>query len=90
MDQRHARLRVCASCEWIFKDHDSFTKCGFAHYGERHVYGDKCYKYKYSQEPWMNSKIRCYTSKLNSIIYETNQFKEKDKFCLINIAGWKN
>lgn len=61
MDQRHARLRVCASCEWIFKDHKSCPKCGFAHYGARFVYGDKCYKFAITQQPWIDQKIANYT-----------------------------
>jgi hypothetical protein len=66
MGQQQAKLRVCASCEWIFsiEKHGMCPKCGFAHYGARYVYGDKCYKYKITQEPWINRKVQAYTLKL--------------------------
>jgi len=60
MKQKDASLRVCASCEWIFlrKDGlDGCPKCGFAHYGARFVYGDKCYRYARTQEPWLKRKL---------------------------------
>lgn len=61
-----ANLRVCARCEWIFKQSNSekCPKCGFAHYGARYVYGDLAYKYKNTQEPWMNKKMDRYKSQL--------------------------
>lgn len=62
--QRTAALRVCASCEWIFKGHASCPKCGFAHYGARFVYGDRCYKYAVTQQPWMDKKVADYLYKL--------------------------
>jgi hypothetical protein len=54
--QGTAKLRVCASCEWVFKLGDSqdcdCPKCGFGSYGARYVYGDKAYTYKKTQKPW--------------------------------------
>ena len=55
-----AKLRVCASCEWIFKKHASCPKCGFAHYGAFYVYGNICYKYAVTQQPWMDKKVAAY------------------------------
>lgn len=61
-----ANLRVCASCEWIFKlsEYKSCPKCGFAHYGAYYVYGDRCYKFSKTQEPWLNKKVEDYKYKL--------------------------
>jgi hypothetical protein len=63
--QLQAKLRVCASCEWVFlrtdkTDHEGCPKCGFAHYGARFVYGDKAYRYAKTQEPWINRKMNAY------------------------------
>ncbi len=60
-----AKLRVCASCEWIFKnsptvEKEGCPKCGFAHYGARHVYADRCYRYAKTQEPWIRRKVADY------------------------------
>lgn len=66
-----AKLRVCASCEWIFtadNQHPEFggcPKCGFAHYGARYVYGDKAYTYAKTQKPWFDRKMADYAVKLH-------------------------
>jgi anaerobic ribonucleoside-triphosphate reductase len=67
--QKDAKLRVCASCEWIFRNkrhHETggCPKCGWAHYGARFVYGDKAYGYAKSQKPWFDKKIAEYSSRL--------------------------
>jgi len=54
---QYAKLRVCASCEWIFRDSPVCPKCGFSHYGARSVYGNKCYKYEKTQQPWLDRKF---------------------------------
>ena len=62
-----AKLRVCASCEWIFKIKGKMglcPKCGFATYGAKFVYGNKCYKYAKTQQPWIDGKVMEYTLKL--------------------------
>ena len=64
MDQRHAKLRVCASCEWIFRNKTSCPRCGFGHYGARYVYGDKCYNFEKTQLPWLNNEIEKLHSKI--------------------------
>lgn len=65
MKQKDAKLRVCASCEWIFRANgEGCPKCGFAHYGARFVYGDKAYRFEMTQEPWMNKKMADYQVKL--------------------------
>jgi len=78
-----ANLRVCASCEWIFdirdNDEEGCPKCRFAHYGARYVYGDKAYKYKYTQEPWKNRKINDYEYQLECEISRDNTFKREKK-----------
>lgn len=61
-----ADLRVCASCEWIFKrsEYTACPKCGFAHYGARYVYGNKAYQFARTQEPWLNRKMSKYRGDL--------------------------
>lgn len=69
MKKKYAKLRVCAHCEWIFllsksNEYVDCPKCGFAHYGARYVYGNKAYRYKITQEPWVNKKIDKYFCEL--------------------------
>jgi predicted nucleic acid-binding Zn-ribbon protein len=78
---KKAKLRVCASCEWIFKekrhpDTGGCPKCGFAHYGARFVYGDKAYKYAKTQKPWMEKKLQERQSELQLEIERTGEFKD--------------
>ncbi len=73
MKQKDAKLRVCASCEWIFTDKrhaktGGCPKCGFAHYGARYVYGDKAYRYAITQKPWFDKKMSDYSYKLSQEI----------------------
>jgi predicted RNA-binding Zn-ribbon protein involved in translation (DUF1610 family) len=71
----NAKLRTCASCEWLFKESVSCLscpKCGFAHYGARFVYGDKCYKYSKTQQPWLDKKIVQYIKQLRDEVRRTN------------------
>lgn len=55
-----AMLRTCAKCEWIYKrsEGEECPKCGFASYGARFVYGDKCYRYAVTQHPYFDKKRR--------------------------------
>jgi len=66
MKQSDAKLRVCASCEWVFKlgNADGCPKCGFAHYGARYVYGNKAYRYAVTQQAWFDKKMSDYAHKL--------------------------
>jgi hypothetical protein len=73
--QQRASLRVCASCEWIFKGNIECPKCGFGSYGARHVYGDKCYKYSVSQLPWVDKQMDNHLSKLLQEVKQTNPIK---------------
>jgi len=76
--KKPARLRICASCEWIFtidQQHPTMggcPKCGFAHYGARYVHGNKAYKYAETQEPWRNKKVTAYSLALDTEIRKTN------------------
>lgn len=81
--QLKALLRVCASCEWIYKvgknpgifGHNwDCPKCSFISYGARHVYGNKCYKYTKSQQPCIDGKVHNYRIKL---LDEINEGKKK-------------
>ena len=59
MSKHTAVLRVCASCEWVFRKAvcTDCPKCGFASYGARFVYGDKAYSYERTQRPWKDKKL---------------------------------
>lgn len=68
--QLTAKLRVCASCEWIFSDQrhpetGGCPACGFAHYGARFVYGDAAYKFAKTQKPWFDKRMADYAYKLH-------------------------
>lgn len=54
-----AILRVCASCEWVFRlpAPDGCPKCQFGHYGARYVYGNRAYRYEKTQKPWYDKKM---------------------------------
>jgi len=75
-----AKLRVCASCEWIFKENektfeDGCPKCGFVHYPARYVYGRKAYAYSKSQYPWKEKKMTDYSIQLDKEIKESRHEK---------------
>lgn len=59
-----AKLRVCASCEWIFTRGTGCPKCQFGSYGAHYVYGNKAYNYAKSQKPWFDRKMADYSVKL--------------------------
>lgn len=63
-----AKLRTCASCEWIFDDGVGCPKCGFGSYGAHYVYGKLAYRYKVTQEPWKNKKLAKYAGELQDEI----------------------
>ena len=67
-----AKLRTCASCEWIFHAESPIEgrcpRCGFVHYGAHYVYGDKAYDYEKTQEPWKNKKLAQFASELEFMI----------------------
>jgi len=69
--QQRAKLRVCASCEWIFEGDMACPKCDFGSYGARYVYGNKAYRYKLTQRPWFDKKIATYAVKLNHEIAQS-------------------
>ena len=70
MKQKDAKLRVCASCEWVFKlvNNDGCPKCGFAHQAARYVYGAHAYRYAITQKPWFDKKMSDYEYKLSQEI----------------------
>ena len=66
-----AKLRVCASCEWIFyiqENDKGCTECGFGHYSAHYVYGKKAYEYAKTQKPWYDKKLADYSFLLNQKI----------------------
>jgi hypothetical protein len=77
--RERAKLRVCASCDWIFSNTHDCPKCSFAHYGARYVYGDKCYRYAKTQQPWLEKKVSNYICKLRAEIKSLNQREVKWK-----------
>lgn len=72
MAKRHAKLRVCASCEWIFTGGLECPKCQFCSYGARFVYGRKAYTYQVTQEPWKSKKMFSFELSLDREIKENN------------------
>lgn len=66
-----AKLRVCASCEWIQHDKPECQKCGFGTYGAFYVYGKKAYRYRQTQQPWLDRKMAEYETKLRKEIEES-------------------
>lgn len=83
MSQR-AKLRVCASCEWIFKlkprtplGTTGCPRCGFAHYSAHYVYGKKAYAYSETQQPWRDKKLANYACKLDEKIRQWKKDHEK-------------
>lgn len=59
-----AKLRVCASCEWIFNTGVGCPKCQFGSYGAHYVYGNNAYRYAKTQKPWFDRKMADYSFKL--------------------------
>ena len=79
--KRLALLRVCASCEWVFKlEHKKVsTKCPLCESdsrGARQVYGENAQWYLRTQKPWMEKKVDTYRTKL-------------EKFCKKEISSPK-
>lgn len=68
--KKPAKLRVCASCEWVFTAVKSYNcpECGFVSYGAHYVYGKTAYTYKYTQKPWREKKLFQYGCRLRSKI----------------------
>jgi len=68
--QQKAKLRTCASCEWIHEGFEGCPKCGFGTYGARWVYGDAAYRHKHTQAPWKKKKLDSFEATLNREIEE--------------------
>jgi hypothetical protein len=75
--QQRANLRTCASCEWIYEGHSDCPKCQFGSYGARFVYGNKCYRFSRTQEPWMKKKLSSYECQLLDEIEKSLPKKER-------------
>lgn len=76
----YAKLRICASCEWIFKqkgDNPECPKCSFGSYSARYVYGNKAYRYAKSQKPWFDKKMHKYAYVLQRTIRENTTITDK-------------
>lgn len=74
--QSKAKLRVCASCEWLYKSLDECPKCGWVSYGARYVYGDICYRWTKTQYPWKRKKLTDYEYLLDKQIEESKAVKK--------------
>jgi hypothetical protein len=77
--QQRANLRVCASCEWIYEGHRDCPKCQFVSYGARFVYGSKAYRFKVTQEPWMDRKMTRYQRQLSEEVDVANNAAQARK-----------
>lgn len=69
---RRAKLRVCASCEWVFKQGIECPKCLFGSYSAHYVYGTKAYTYSKTQKPWFDKKMFECESKFLQEIQESS------------------
>jgi hypothetical protein len=70
--QQRAPLRVCMSCEWIYRgSNEPCPKCTWPSYGARFVYGDKCYTYLKTQKPWKDKKMAAYFYELDEEIKQS-------------------
>jgi hypothetical protein len=65
------KLRLCASCEWIFRGEVGCPRCGFGSYGAYSAYGKKAYRYEITQVPWKEKKMLDYDLKLQAEINES-------------------
>lgn len=65
--KKPAKLRVCASCEWIFDTGIECPQCQFGSYGAHYVYGKQAYQFKKTQKPWITRKIETYEFKLRQL-----------------------
>lgn len=52
-----AKLRACASCEWVFSGGVECPKCHFGSYGAYYLYGRRAYRYAKTQQPWFDRKV---------------------------------
>lgn len=52
-----AKLRACASCEWVFSGGVECPKCKFGSYGAYRIYGNRAYRYAKTQQPWLDRKV---------------------------------
>ena len=68
----NAKLRVCASCEWIQNGNPGCPKCGFGTYGAFYVYGKKAYQYRRTQRPWLDRKLADHETKLRAEINQSS------------------
>ena len=57
-----AKLRVCASCEWIYSGEPmgECPKCGFGSYSAHYVYGRDAYRHAVTQNPWLDKQVSAY------------------------------
>lgn len=76
---KKAKVRVCASCEWVFRGDCDCPKCGFASYGARYVYGNIAYSYEKTQEPWLNKKLADFAVTLHEEIQESRHASKSQK-----------
>lgn len=89
--QQRARLRCCASCEWIYlvrpktaEDNGrDCPKCGFAAYGARSVHGDRAYKFLITQAPWLKRSLARVEMELRSQIV-AHQATLPDTYARVN------
>lgn len=67
-----ATLRVCASCEWMFKKTHTTQcpRCGFCSYSAHYVYGSKAYQYAKTQKPWREKQLANYQFTLERMVAE--------------------
>lgn len=84
---REGVLRICASCEWIFKEPGDCPKCQFGTYTAHSVYGKKAYEYAVTQQPWVDKKLASRRHELRVEVLKTNPIKKIVKGSLVDLRG---
>lgn len=86
---KHAKLRCCARCQWIYTGDTDCPKCDFASYGARYVFGDACYRYALTQKPWLEQKVSTFIVELYKEIADTNPNKPKPRrFKIVKLSTY--
>lgn len=86
----HARIRVCATCEWIF-DSAISSRCGMCNnsigsYGARWVYGKNYLTLYKHQTPWREKQLAKVAFRIEQEIGAKNDFAKRQKLSIVSIG----
>jgi hypothetical protein len=83
---KHAKLFVCASCEWIFKTpDDGCPQCHFGYYTAHYVYGKKAYHNFKAQQPWIDRRVTNLLVQLHHEIRLKGEYKCPTRLKLLSL-----